>query len=155
MLAALAGLGSSWARAESRFSTLLVRSDVVPNCRVAVSSLSFGVYDPLVTHAGSTLDATAAVSVTCTKGITANVLMDDGSHGESGGRRMASGSESVGYQLYRDASRSLPWERGDAQVLRGEGVFVPTTLRVYGRVPSGQVVVAGAYSDTVTATVDF
>ena len=95
------------------------------------------------------------MTVTCTKGITVNVLVDDGSHESAGVRRMASGPQNLGYELYRDASRSSRWERGNALALKAEGVFIPTTLGVYGRIPAGQVVPAGAYSDTVTATVDF
>ena len=155
LLAALVALAALSARAESRFTTLLVRSAVTSNCRIAVSDLSFGAYDPIVTHAGSNLDAAALLTVTCTKGIAVNVLMDDGSHEVAGVRRMASGAQNISYALYRDASRSSRWERGNVLALRAEGVFTPTTLSVYGRIPAGQVVPAGAYSDTVTATVDF
>jgi spore coat protein U-like protein len=155
LLAALVALAALSARAESRFTTLLVRSAVTSNCRIAVSDLSFGAYDPLVIHASSSLDASAILTVTCTKGITVNVLVDDGSHEDAGVRRMASGSQNLSYELYRDASRSSRWERGNVLALRAEGVFTPTTLSVYGRIPAGQVVPAGAYSDTVTATVDF
>lgn len=155
LLAAIVALAASPARAEKRFTTLLVQSSVVPNCRIAVSDLSFAAYDPLAVHASSGLDASAVLTVTCIRGITVNVLVDDGSHGSAGVRRMASGPQNLGYELYRDASRSSRWERGNALALRAEGVFVPTTLGVYGRIPAGQVVPAGAYSDTVTATVDF
>jgi spore coat protein U-like protein len=155
LLAALVALAALSARAESRFTTLVVRSDVATNCRIAVSDLSFGGYDPLVIHAASSLDASAILTVTCTKGITMNVLVDDGSHESAGARRMASGSQNLSYELYRDASRSSRWERGNVRALRAGGVFSPTTLGVYGRIPAGQVVPAGSYSDTVTATVDF
>src|ERR1019366_3264124 len=99
------------ARAESRFTTLLVRSDVATNCRIAVSDLSFGAYDPLVIHAASVLDASAILTVTCTKGTTMSVLVDDGSHENAGARRMVSGSQNLSYELYHDASRSSRWER--------------------------------------------
>jgi len=155
LLAALVALAALSARAENRFTTLLVQSSVASNCRIAVSDLSFGAYDPLVTHASSSLDASAVLTVACTKGITVNVLVDDGSHGDAGVRRMASGSQNLSYELFRDASRSSPWDRGNALALRAVGVFTPATLGVYGRIPAGQVVPAGAYSDTVTATVDF
>jgi spore coat protein U-like protein len=155
LLAALVAFAAFSARAENRFTTLLVRSSVTSNCRIAVSDLSFAAYDPLLVHASSGLDATAILTVTCTKGITVNVLVDDGSHEAAGVRRMASGSQNLSYELFRDASRSSRWERGNAFALRAEGVFTPTALGVYGRIPAGQVVPAGAYSDTVTATVDF
>jgi len=155
LLAVLVALSFSPARSESRFTTLVVASTVASNCRIAVSDLSFGAYDPLVTHAASSLDASTILTVTCTKGTTANVLVSDGGHGAAGARRMASGSQSLSYELYRDASRSSRWERGNVLALRAEGAFTPTTLAVYGRIPAGQVVPAGAYSDTVTATVDF
>jgi spore coat protein U-like protein len=155
LLAALVALVALSARAENGFTTLVVRSAVASNCRIAVSDLSFGAYDPLVIHAGSGLDASAVLTVTCTKGITVNVLVDDGSHEVAGVRRMASGSQKLSYELYRDASRSSRWERGNVLALRAGGVFTPTELGVYGRIRAGQVVLAGAYSDTVTATVDF
>jgi spore coat protein U-like protein len=155
LLAALVALAALPIRAENRFTTLVLRSAVASNCRIAVSDLSFGAYDPIVTHAGSNLDAAALLTVTCTKGIAVNVLMDDGSHEVAGVRRMVSGAQNISYALYRDASRSRQWERGNVVAARAEGVFTPTTLGVYGRIPAGQVVPAGAYSDTVTATVDF
>ena len=155
LLTVLFALTALPATAETKFTTLLVQSSVAPNCRVAVSDLSFAAYDPLVIHASSGLDASAILTVTCTKGISVNVLVNDGSHESAGIRRMASGSQNLSYELYRDASRSSRWERGNALALRAEGVFTPTRLGVYGRIPAGQVVPAGSYSDTVTATVDF
>src|SRR5271169_4522903 len=114
LLAALVALAALSARAENRVATLLVQSSVASNCRIAVSDLSFGAYDPLVIHASSSLDASAILTVTCTKGITVNVVVDDGSHGAAGVRRMASGPQNLSYEIYRDASRSSPWDRGNA-----------------------------------------
>ena len=36
-----------------------------------------------------------------------------------------------------------------------EGIHKPQQLTVYGRIPPGQEVASGVYTDVVTATVDF
>jgi spore coat protein U-like protein len=150
--------GSSAAsRAETASVALRVTASVAANCKISVSDLSFGAYDPLVTHAGSSLDASAALMITCTRGTSASVLMDGGLNGGTGGaaRQMSSGLQKLSYLIYIDSSRSTVWSPGGRLGVSVRSAGSPERFEVYGRIPPGQVVLAGSYSDRVTATVEF
>ena len=72
---------------------------------------------------------------------------------------MLNGSEPLNYNLYRDAARTAIWGDGtggtqvysDPRTPRNQNV----TLTVYGRIPAGQDVSVGTYTNTVTATINF
>jgi spore coat protein U-like protein len=139
------------AAAASESAQIQVSVQVVPNCRILVTDLAFGAYDPLLQHTVQPLDGTAELSVLCTKALRANVLFN----GSLSGRSMHSIDGTLGYALYSDASRTKAWGSGaDAIQVIGTGA-IPNRLTVYGRVPGAQVVPAGLYTDAVTATVDF
>ena len=149
LLAAL--LATRPAAAASESVQLQVSVQVVPNCRILVTDLAFGAYDPLMQHAAQPLDGTADMSVLCTKALRASVLFNNGSNARS----MRSVDGSLSYALFSDASRTKTWGMGaDAVQVIGTG-STPNRLTVYGRVPGAQVVPAGWYTDAVTATVDF
>jgi len=140
-------------------ANLTVQASVTANCDVeAPNTLDFGDYDPVVTHASANLDASTTIRVRCTRG-SSNVWvgLDSGSNASSSQRRLAGGgSEFMDYDLYSDAARTTAW--GNAQA---SGVdYSPASsgwenLTVYGRVPSGQDVAVGSYTDTVVATINF
>ena len=141
------------ARAETSSAQMQVSVRVVPNCRITVTDLSFGSYDPLVEHAARNLDGTALVRVACTKNERASILME-----ERGApvRMLRSGSNELAYGIYSDSARTSLWGTGgNAVQLTFEEGSDPRELTVYGRIPPGQVVPAGMYIDSVTATVDF
>ena len=142
--------------AETASVALRVTASVQANCRISVSDLSFGVYDPLLTNAQSSLDATAALTVSCTRGTSASVLVDGGSSGAGApSRQMTSGAQKLSYQIYSDSSRSTVWSPGSRLGINIRSAGSPGRFEVYGRIPPGQVVLAGSYSDRVTATVEF
>ncbi len=69
---------------------------------------------------------------------------------------MANGPATLNYSMFRDAARTLNW--GDTVGVDtvsgvGGGGVIPHT--VYGRIPTGQFVATGPYSDTVTITVTY
>ena len=72
------------------------------------------------------------------------------------GGRVMTGPGNLTYELYSDAGRTAIW--GATATSAGK---VPTstgasqTLTVYGRIPRGQNVAVGAYSQTVTVTLNF
>lgn len=144
--------------AEPASASFAVTAAVVPLCSIAVSSLSFGAYDPLLANAGADLDAAATVSVTCTKGTAGQVAMDGGANFRGDNvRQMAMGSERLAYQIYKDPIRATVWAPGRTGVpLIGGGVARgPERITVYARIFAGQIVPAGIYTDTVRATVEF
>ena len=132
---------------------------VASNCRMTLTPLSFGSYDPLGANATQELDATAAVSLTCTRDSIATITIDRGQNPVGGNltRRLASGDQRLDYEIYRDAARTETWSAGNNAVryVAAAGITSTSELMVYGRIPSGQDVASGNYNDVVTATVDF
>jgi spore coat protein U-like protein len=76
----------------------------------------------------------------------------------NGGDRAMSGPgvSHLRYQIYRDSARSQVWSQGtEAMRVVAHGVNVRDQFTVFGRIPPSQEVDPGAYSDVLTATVDF
>lgn len=142
------GLGSA-AFAAQDSDTFQVTATVQSVCTITANDLAFGAYDP---SAGDS-DASTTLDVTCTNGTD----YDIGLSGTVGSRAMAGpGGATLNYALFRDASRTLPWGLlGGGQDLMGTGNGAAQNVTVYGRVPGGQFSTSGAYSDSVTATIEF
>ena len=133
-----------------------VSATVTPDCSISVTDLSFGQYDPLGQNGSRELDARAGVSMICTREARASIALDYGRSPSAGNRGLISGEQRVAYQIYRDADRTQVWGSGaDALQFVSAGAQNPQQLVVYARIPPGQEVASGPYSDTVTATVDF
>ena len=144
--------------ADSIGGRMEVTANVVANCRLVVPPLSFGTYDPLDGNSVQPNDASTVISVTCTRNTGAAISFDFGLNSISASDRAMNGSggEVLRYQIYRDAARSLVWAGGaDALQVVSRGVSSSEQLIVFGRIPPKQEVAPGAYSDLLTATVDF
>ena len=145
--------------AASVSASMDVRAMVIGNCRVSVTDLSFGDYDPLGSHSQASLDASATLNLICTKDLAVVVSLDEGRHSTSArsGRQLELGTYRLDYQLYRDSARQAIWADGEfGERVAGTGLISsPVEVTVFGRIPGGQVVPAGAYTDVVTAKVDF
>jgi len=68
------------------------------------------------------------------------------------------GTETLRYELYRDATRLLPWGTGSSALgglyLLGQfGAW--QRFYVNGRIPAGQAVRSGAYADTPGVVINF
>ncbi|TMA59142.1 MAG: spore coat protein U domain-containing protein [Deltaproteobacteria bacterium] len=123
----------------------------------SVTGVSFGSYD--VFNARAT-DSTGQVVYQCNGGAH-NVTIDlsKGNAGSYSPRYMLNGSEQLNYNLYLDAARTQIW--GDTT--GGTSHYgpidppnaTPVTVTIYGRVPAGADVSAGAYSDTITVTINY
>lgn len=138
-------------------ATMSVSAVVPANCRLTVSSLAFGSYDPLAENSTAALDGTASLVVTCTREARGKILMDTGQSNTTAPiHYMLSGGQRLAYELFRDSARTQAWGAGEnAFEIVGAGVQAPQSFTVYGRIPGGQDVAPGTYSDVVTATVDF
>jgi len=149
-------LVATTAQGGSNTSRLEVTAAVVADCRIVTSDLAFADYDPLLHNATEQLDAAAQVSMVCTRGAQASIIIDGGRHSTGSNRALTGGTQRVSYQLYRDEGRTQVWGSGGS-VLRfvSNGVDRPEQVTVYGRIPPGQEVQSGVYTDVVTATVDF
>jgi spore coat protein U-like protein len=144
------------AHGDSNTSQLEVTAVVVADCRIITSDLAFGDYDPLLQHATQHLDGAAHMTMVCTRGAQAAIVIDSGRHATGSTRALSGGGQRVSYQLYRDEGRTQVWgSGGSALQFVSNGVALPEQLTVYGRIPPGQEVASGVYTDVVTATVDF
>jgi spore coat protein U-like protein len=142
-------------------TTFTVKAKVDANCTITATDLDFGSYDPVVANKTTARDAQTSVVVLCTKGSTGvTVALDAGIHSVAGSRFMATTGDTLPYELYSDAARTTVWSTGAGAVTwpafgsiasQGAGVSQP----VYGRIPAGQDVTVGHYTDLVTATVNF
>ena len=143
--------------AASASTPLNVTASVTNNCSISTVSLAFGSYDPIGTHASSPLDGTGTVTIACTKGAAVTVGLGLGSNASGTTRRMANGTDFLTYEIYKESSRTNIWGNSGADLLDGGSApsKAPRSFSTFGRVPSGQDVGGGNYTDTVVATVNF
>jgi len=144
--------------AQTDTDTFNVTANVSKNCSITTTPVAFGVYDPVVANATAPLDGTGSVVVTCTKGAGTRIDLNNGANFSGGNRRMAAGGDNfLTYQLYQDTGRTQVWGSGGSagQAIAGAPSKAPRTFTVFGRVPAGQDVSAGSYTDTVVATINF
>jgi len=139
-------------------ASLAVSASVAANCEISTSALSLGAYDPIVTNATLDLSGTGTVTITCTKGATTTIALNLGSNASASQRRMAGPSTNyLNYEIYQDAGHTTVWgSSGGALVTPAAAPsMAPRSYTAYGVVTAGQDVIVGAYTDTVTATVNF
>jgi spore coat protein U-like protein len=124
-----------------------------------VTGVSFGnynVFNPSATLANGTLD------VTCKgvggRGTLITIALAKGKS-PTFNRYMLNAAIHLNYNLYLDAALTTIWGDGTG----GTSVFgptpvvnnVPVVTTIYGQIPAAQDVSGGAYSDTITATVNY
>jgi spore coat protein U-like protein len=124
------------------------------NCSVSASTLNFGSVGVLA----SAVNATSAVTVTCTNALPYTIALDGGLSGATNPtqRAMSQAAQQITYGLYRDSARAQPW--GDSvgtNTAAGTGSGLAQTLTVYGRVPAQTTPAPGTYSDTVVVTISY
>jgi len=147
--AALLALGGP-AQAGTDTTQLTVTARVQSGCSVDGGVLDFGTYT-----AGQADDVTATGVITllnCNGTVT--IELDGGSSGNVQNRTMRSGNNTLRYQLYTDNTYSRVWGTGQ-QALQFMALSTTAPVTVYGKIPGGQNVPAGNYSDTVNVTVNF
>ena len=139
--------------------TFTVSVTVLASCSVSASNLSFGPVSLLTAN----VDAMASLAVTCTNTTPYTIALDagQGSGATVANRLMTSaGGATVGYGLYQDPSRMIPWgvtppPAGNADTLSGVGTGSTQTLWVYGRVWPQTTPAQGGYTDTVLVTLTY
>lgn len=127
------------------------------SCSASTVGVNFGVYD---SQSGVPDDSTGTVNISCSgEGffLFPTVSLGAGSSGTYASRRMRNGANNLQYNLYTDSARSTVWGNGSGGsstqtmlVLFGNG-----SRTIYGRIPTGQSVNAGTYSDTLVVTVEY
>ncbi|HEX9850530.1 spore coat U domain-containing protein [Candidatus Deferrimicrobium sp.] len=128
-------------------------------CLVSATGMNFGAYD---VFAAVPRDSAGTVTVACDPNPPTDVTVSIGSSPTSGGfnpRRMrhVTLSDRLDYNLFTTPSMVTVWGDGSAGtstvLLRKVNRNRPVTTTIYGRIPPGQNVSVGAYSDAVTVTV--
>lgn len=167
ILAALAGVAllpalvTTPSRAGTATASLGVTANVANTCTIAAAPVAFGAYDTLAT---TPTDITSTLTVRCTAGAAAAITLGQGLNSASGStdaaplRRMlntGAAGQYLAYYLYRDSGRSTVWGNTVATGVAYTGTGLSETQTVYARLPPGQNVVAGTYSDTVVATITY
>ncbi|MDQ6799482.1 MAG: spore coat U domain-containing protein [Acidobacteriota bacterium] len=151
----------SWMRGANPASTTAtfnVTATVVGDCTVSAFSMNFGSYEPVVANAALPLDSTATINVYCTSGTTGSVALDNGSNFSAGKRQLKSAAGVfMTYEIYKDSGRTTVWNAVGINSATSANKAVPLGggFIAYGRIAAGQDIQAGAYNDTLQATVTY
>jgi spore coat protein U-like protein len=155
-LAALGGAGLVLASGVAHALCILC------NCTITSTAISFGNYDTL---GSSPLASTGTLGFSCVTGVSLGginftVALNTGSSGTFVTRTLKNGANTLNYNLYTSVTDTTVWGDGTAGTATVSGTYPmsnapPVTLTVYGLIPAQQNVLAGSYSDSITATVTF
>lgn len=156
LAAAIYALDISGAGAATATGQFNVTLTLQASCQVtSTSNVAFGTSSIFTTP----LTATGSVAVQCTNTTPYNVGLNagTGTGATTTNRLMTGGGATIGYQLFRDAARTLNWGNTvGTDTLAGTGNGQAQTLTVYGLVPVPTTVPApGTYTDTVQVTVTY
>jgi spore coat protein U-like protein len=145
-------------RAVFFFLILICVHDSEAACNVATTNINFGIYD---VFSNVPKDSTGSISVDCDEAPPPIVVIRIGPSSGSGGfnprqMRHTTRPDRLNYNLFIDSSRSVIWGDGTgggstvADKVTKNKTWVAT---LYGRMPAGQDVSVGTYSDTVSVTI--
>jgi spore coat protein U-like protein len=159
LLIATLAFAPAIADAATGTGTLAVVASVAANCVVATNAaVDFGTYDTAVHLHDGPVDVTVqAVSIACTKDASGvSIALDQGQYARGPHRGLGGGpgSETVAYDIYTSQERSTVWN-GVNTVAYASQSSRAVTIPLYGRIPAGQTVAPGRYSDVLLAMVNF
>jgi spore coat protein U-like protein len=156
VLLAMAGA----AQAATKTSSFTVSASVGKNCIISAGSLALGEF-----IGDNDLTAESDITVRCTAGTNFGIALSDGTTGTYAGRRMVGpGGDFLVYNLYTTDTYAAVWgdDTGDTDIVGGQGTGMgiagEQTRTVYGRllaVDNEDPVEAGAYTDTIIATITY
>lgn len=130
-------------------------------CRVSATGVAFGTYDPF---SASPNAATGTVTVNCTftiaVTITYEISLSPGNSGSFSERQMTQGASSLAYNIYTSSTQNQVWGDGSGQSQKTTGWIIGVlnhrrAFTIYGRIPAGQNVPSGVYTDTIIATIAY
>jgi spore coat protein U-like protein len=132
-------------------------------CTIRTTPVSFGNYD---VFSNVSTDSIGAITVACSSDVVkANVTLGPSStSGTFNPRKMkhSGGKDQLNYNIFVDPGRTTILGNGsggttDIRLKRPTGKPQPWSenISIYGRIPPGQDVYAGSYSDILTATIDW
>lgn len=123
----------------------------VPACSASINGgLDFGPYD---VYSPTSLTASARLRLTCPKGLTPQITISSGNSGAFDWRELRSPADALRYNVYQDAGMTIVWGDGTGSSSAYVSAVGNAQLTIYARVPAGQDVSSGSYSDLLTVTV--
>ena len=137
------------------------------DCTVSTTGVAFGVYDPVLT---TPTDSTGNLTVRCTHqgggAVRANytAALSSGGSGSYAQRQMRAGTAVLNYNLFDGATLTRVWGNGTggSGLVTGSLLVNPGNFEInealhpiYGRIPAGQAVAIGSYTDTILVTLTF
>lgn len=135
---------------------VLAPEPVEANCSITTTGVAFGSYN---VFAAAPVDSTGSVRYQCSGGsVIFTISLSRGASSTFQPRRMASGTDTLSYNLYLDAARISIWGDGTGGTAWFTATSVtgkPATATIFGRIPAGQDVAVGSYSDTIVVTIQF
>lgn len=163
LLSAVAFGAMGAAQAATDTKTFQVKLTITESCVISATAptdVDFG--SQARATAAVAFDAAGALNVNCSAGTPYTIGLNGGANNTgttatptAGSRRMLSGAANyVGYELYQNSTRATFWGNATGSWLGGTGTGASVSVPVYGRVVSANAP-AGAYVDTVTATITY
>lgn len=127
-------------------------------CTVSTTPVNFAAYDVFV---AAPVASTGTVTVVCTNAPPVIATVTIGPSTNSGGfnprqMRHLTLPDLLNYNLYLDAAMLTIWGDGTLGTAAASNKVKknnPWVSTIYGRIPAGQDVTAGAYRETLTVTV--
>lgn len=150
-------LAASFAQAaEQANTTLNVSATVLDTCVVtAPTSL---VFTSVSSSAATNDTSSGSIVVVCTAAHAAVTINAEGGDSASGGKRRMTGatvtSNKLPYDIFTTTGRTSAVAINGALYSGGIAAVAPTTINVYGQVPSGTYA-ADVYSDTIRVTLNY
>jgi spore coat protein U-like protein len=157
LLAVAALAASSVASAGTATATFTVQATIASACLVTANLLNLGTYSPT---AAAALTGSTTINVNCTSGSPFTAALNVGSGGGAfTGRTLLSGTNTLTFNLYRDAAFSQVWGDGTGSTFTvagtGSGLLTANTINVYGSIPISQDKPVGTYSSLITVTITY
>ena len=156
VLRALAGA----AQAATKTASFTVNASVGKNCVISAGNINF--LDPFV--GDNDLTAAGDIEVRCTSGTAYSIALSAGSSNDFTAREMVRGTDVLVYNLFTDNTYGAIWgdDSGTTDVVSdvGEGMALANAIphTVYAQLLAADnegPVSAGAYSDTIVATITY
>jgi spore coat protein U-like protein len=135
-----------------------VRIELVGFCNVSATDLDFGAY---ASNSPAPAQGQTAIQLLCSGGTVAELGLDNGLRPGSGNtsrRRMEqeAGTDRLDYDLFQDPARTVHWgDKSGVDTLEVQATGAPQAVPIYGKIPGGQRVRDGVYSDMITVRVLF
>jgi len=134
-------------------TTFSVTATVTATCSVSATTLAFG------TYAGTVTSGTSTVSVTCSNSAPYDIGLSAGAGtGATVTTRTMTGpsSAALSYGLFTDSAHATNWGNTvGTDTVSGTGNGSAQSVTIYGLIAAGQLVAAGSFMDTITATVTY